>query len=326
VDAPQESEGLICSYIFDGRGDASEIGASGLTTEPPQVGFLWLHFDRQSDSAVEWLRESNIDQLVVDALLAEETRPRCTLYADGVLLNLRGVNLNPDANPEDMVSVRVWIEQHRVISNRRNRLLAVQDIRDAMATGDHLKGPGDLITRLCRNLLDRMEPTILDLADRADELEEQVLTSETDDIRKELAAIRHRAIRLRRFVVPQRDAIEQLRVLRTELFDDDNHNLLTEAANRVTRFAEELDSIRDRCGVIQDDLETRLSYQMNRTVYYLSVIAGIFLPLSFVAGMLGINVGGIPGEKSEWGFWAVCAILGAVGLFELWLFRRQKWI
>ena len=109
--------------------------------------------------------------------------------------------------------------------------------------------------------------------------------------------------------------------MKTEHFDDNNHNLLTEAANSVTRFAEELDSIRDRCSVIQDDLETRKSYQMNPTVYFLSVMAGLILPLSFVADMLGINVEGIPGEKSEWGFWIVCAILAVVGLFELWLFR-----
>ena len=114
--------------------------------------------------------DSDIDQHVVKALLAGETRPRCTLYIDGVLLKLRSFNLNHGANPEDMVSVRVWIAQHRVISNRRNRLLAIQDIRDAMAASERLEGPGDLVTKLSRNLLDRMEPRIFDLADRADDL------------------------------------------------------------------------------------------------------------------------------------------------------------
>ena len=99
-----------------------------------------------------------------------------------------------------------------------------------------------------------------------------------------------------------------------------------EAANRVTRYAEELDSIRDRCGLVQDDLETRLNFQMNRTIYHLSVVAGIFLPLSFVAGLLGINVGGIPGEKNEWGFWLVCGALALVAVFEIWFFRRRKWL
>ena len=320
-------EGLICGYLFDGDGAATELGPNSFTHPIPSLGFLWLHLDREAKRTADWLRgESGIDAHIVDALLAEDTRPRCTAYGDGILLNLRGVNLNPGASPEDMVSVRLWIEPHRVISNRRLRLLAIQDIRDAMATGDQIRAPGDIVVRLCINLLDRMEPTLVDLADRVDDLEETVLTAQTDTIRSQLTSLRHRAVLLRRYIVPQRDAVEHLLRLQDDWFDEVNRNRLSEAANRITRFAEELDAIRDRCGFIQDDLETRLSYQMNRTIYYLSVVAGIFLPLSFVAGLLGINVGGIPGEKNEWGFWVVCLILALVGAFEIWFFRRRKWL
>lgn len=322
-----EPESLICAYEFDGQGNFKEIDDRPLTQPPPPQGFQWLHFDRQSAQTGDWITQSSgIDDHIAVALLAEETRPRCTPYGDGYLLNLRGVNLNPGANPEDMVSIRLWIEPNRVISNRRLRLLAVQDIRDRIADGEVPRTPGDIVVSLCGNLLDRMEPTLVELMDRVDELEEVILNSQVERNREELNNIRHRAILLRRFIVPQRDAIAQLVRMEGDHFSARNENLLTEAANRITRFAEELDAIRDRCGAIQDNLETQLMYRMNRTIYQLSVIAGIFLPLSFVAGVLGINVGGIPLEKSAWGFLSVCLMLGAIGALEFWYFRRRGWL
>lgn len=322
-----ELESLICAYEFDGSGKFLELDTEAFDRSPPSTGFLWLHLNRQSPHTDEWIRASSeIDGHICDALLAEDTRPRCTPYGDGFLLNLRGVNLNPGANPEDMVSVRLWVEPNFVVSNRRARLMAVQDIRDAIAEANVPQKPGDLVAQLCGNLIDRIEPIITDLGDRVDELEETVLTARTEEIRTELSKLRHRAVLLRRFIVPQCDAIGQLNRLTGDWFGLHNKNILTEVSNRITRFAEELDAIRDRCALIQDDLEMRLAYQMNRTIYHLSVIAGIFLPLSFITGLLGANVGGIPGEKNEWGFIIVCVGLLVVAVFEVWLFRRRKWI
>lgn len=321
------SQSLVCAYEFDGTGNYKEVDIAALDQVPPTQGFMWLHFDRHSPETDDWIRNSaGLDEHISAALLAEETRPRCTPYETGFLLNLRGVNLNPDANPEDMVSIRLWVEPHRVISNRRLRILAVQDIRDRFPEGKVPSEPGDLIVALCQILLDRMEPTLIDLSDSIDELEETVLTSQFEAFREDLTKVRHRAIMLRRFVVPQRDAIGQLLRMSGNWFDARNKELLTEAANRITRFAEDLDATRDRCAAIQDNLESRLMYRMNRTIYQLSIIAGIFLPLSFIAGVLGINVGGIPLEKNAWGFLSVCLVLGAVGAFEVWYFRRRGWL
>jgi zinc transporter len=89
---------------------------------------------------------------------------------------------------------------------------------------------------------------------------------------------------------------------------------------------EDLDSGRERASIVQDELTTRLSEKMNRNMYVLSVIAGIFLPLSLLTGLLGINVGGIPGDKWPWAFTVVTIGLFVVGFVEYFLFRRLKWI
>jgi len=145
-------------------------------------------------------------------------------------------------------------------------------------------------------------------------------------MRRVLAGIRHQAIVLRRYLAPQRDATARLQSENQPWIDAREQARLREVTDRVVRYIEDLDSVRDRAAVIQDELASRLSEQMNRTMYHLTVVASIMLPLGFLTGLLGINVGGIPGGENPWGFAAVCAILAAVVAVQVVLFRRLRWL
>ncbi|MHC4505611.1 MAG: CorA family divalent cation transporter, partial [Planctomycetota bacterium] len=126
-----ESDGLIYAVRLDGSGGGAPLGWDEIRARPPQADWpLWLHFDYSAPRVRSWLlEESGIDPVVAQALLSGETRPRVVPGPDGLLVILRGVNLNPGADPEDMVSIRLWIESSRVISLRRYRLMAVEDIK-----------------------------------------------------------------------------------------------------------------------------------------------------------------------------------------------------
>jgi zinc transporter len=101
---------------------------------------------------------------------------------------------------------------------------------------------------------------------------------------------------------------------------------LNEQVDRVTRYMEDLDMIRERAFVLQDELYSQLSDRMNRIVYMLTVITGIFLPISFLTGLFGVNIGGMPGvESSEAFFFFVFGMAGLV-IVELLIFRFLKWI
>jgi len=101
---------------------------------------------------------------------------------------------------------------------------------------------------------------------------------------------------------------------------------LRETSDRTTRYVEDLDAIRDRAMVTQEELNNRLAEQMNKTMYVLSIVAGIFLPLGLLTGLLGINVGGIPGTENKWAFTIFCFILLGVAGVQVWLFKRKKWM
>jgi zinc transporter len=99
-----------------------------------------------------------------------------------------------------------------------------------------------------------------------------------------------------------------------------------EIADRITRFVEDLDAIRERAAVVQDELMNRISDHMNRTMYLLTVVASIMLPLGAVTGLLGVNVGGIPGSDNPWAFAILVTLLVLVVLAQVIVFRKLRWI
>lgn len=322
-----EENGLVRAYLLDGAGRGRPLDWAEVRRWQPDEGFLWVHLDRGAETARHWLNdESGLSNLVCEALLAEDTRPRSAEFEDGLIVILRGVNLNPGADPEDMVSIRLWIDRQRIISVRLRQLMAVRDISANLEVGTGPAGPADFLVDLGARLVERMGPVIDDFEDTADDIEDSVLESVGYALRGRLAALRRRVISLRRYIAPQRDVMARLMSERVPWLDDLHRMRLRETADRITRYVEDLDSVRDRAAVTQDELSSRLAEQMNRNMYVLAVVAGIFLPLGLVAGLLGINVGGIPGTDTPWAFTAVAVGLIVLGVTELWLLRRFKWI
>jgi len=321
----EEHNGLVFAHVLDGRGGGRRIDWPEIETWTPDAGVLWLHLNRKNPHSVSWLRDhAGIDPIACDALLAEETRPRSVTLGEGMLLILRGVNLHPDADPEDMISVRLWVDAHRVISLRQYRVMAVRDVREDIEAGRGPADAGELIVRLADRLLERMGPVLEALDERIDDIEEQLVEAPTGEMRYRLGGLRRRAILLRRYLAPQRDALSRLQFEAVAWLGERPRGRLREIGDRLLRYVEDLDAARERAAVVHEEIVARLSEQMNRTMYLLSLVACIFLPLGLVTGLLGINVSGIPGSHYRWAFAIVCGLLVGLAGVQVWLFRRLR--
>lgn len=329
-------DGLICAVVFDGRGGGTELGWDGVNRWQPGDGFLWMHMDRSNERGRRWMESHIPEEEVLRALLAEETRPRSVPHGEQLLVTLRGVNLNPGEDPEDMVSLRLWIGPQRIVSTLRRRVFAATDLRESLAAGTGPRDSGDFLGAIAERMIGRMGPTLDDLNDAMDAIEDNVLEEvpgiknlqDTEpELRRKLVRVRQQVIALRRYLAPQRDALARLQMEQLAWLKPEHRLTLREAADHTTRYVEDLDALRDRGTVIQDELRNRLSENMNRTMYVLTLVAAILLPLGFLTGLLGINVDGIPGsEDAPLAFPIVVAGLGAVAALQIWLFRRLKWL
>ena len=131
----------ITVLALDGKGAGEPVDAAAYLAGHSTAPVIWIELDRNLPEAHRWIRESSgLSDVAIEALLAEESRPRCLADGAGVLLNLRGVNLNPGADPVDMVSIRIWAEAGRIISVRRRNLKAVRDVRYSLEQGNGPRG------------------------------------------------------------------------------------------------------------------------------------------------------------------------------------------
>ncbi|MDA0745687.1 MAG: zinc transporter ZntB [bacterium] len=311
--------------IKDGSGQ--HIDREQIKTWDPSQGILWLHLDYADEGAKKWLfEESGIDAVSCEALLAEEARPRIVSSSNSLLLILRGVNCNTRTEQDEMVSIRMWFDEHRIISMRHRRVMAIEDINKSIETGKGPDSVNDFLVMVANKLVDRMGDIISDIDDHVDELEDLVLTQESHELRSKLANLRRQTISLRRYISPQRDVLARLQSERISWINDIDRVHIREITERTAKFIDDLDSARDRAAITQEELNNRLSEQMNKTMYILSIVAAIFLPLGLITGLLGINVGGIPGTDNNFAFAFVSLFLIIFAFFQYLLFRRKRWL
>jgi zinc transporter len=325
--ASKTPDGLLHALLLDRNGGARPLEPADIEQWRPEDGLLWLHLDVTEKLPIKWMRATlGLERVVVEALNADETRPRSLNIGDGLLAVLRGINMNPGEDPEDMVSIRLWIERDRVVSTRRRRLLSVQDLREQLDQGQGPKTSGEFLAALIGRLADR----IGDFFDTIEENLSAVEEAESDETvqtrRRSLALLRRQIASVRRFIAPQRDALDRLYRNPGALFSEAEANSLREEADRVTRYLEDLDLARERAVVLQEELLNELAQQQNTRMYVLSVVAAIFLPLTFVTGLLGMNVGGLPGVDSPLGFGIAVVVMVATSAAMLIYFRFREWL
>jgi zinc transporter len=321
------NDGLIAAYILDEKGGGQKVGWNEIRQWTPPDGLLWVHLNYTAPEAQQWIKEeSQLENVVGDALLAEESRPRVTAFDDGLLISLRGVNLNPGADPQDMVSLRIWADKNRLITTHRRKLLSVADICTAIERGKGPRTSGEFLEDVADRLMSRMGGVIDELEDKVAELEEAVLTAESHELRPKLASIRRVAIYLRRYMAPQREAISRLQSEKMSWLTDEDRVRLREVYDHLTRYLEDLDAARERAAVTQEELVSRLSEQTDNRMYVLSIVAAIFLPLGFLTGLLGINVGGIPGAEYKAAFSIFCLLVVGIVIVEIAIFKKKKWM
>lgn len=320
---------LIMGFRVASDGEVSAVKWSDISSSPAERDGerTWLHLNRRSDEAKAWLEGAGgLDPLIVSVLFQEDTRPRATKLADGLLINLRGVNLNPGADAEDMISLRIWATETLVITTRAYRIIAIEDLSARFEQGNPPPTNGELVCFLAERLTSRIEPVVQSVEEQADALEEDWLDLSTPAPKQKLAQFRRSALSLRRYIAPQREAISALVRDSGEFLTDEARLRLREVQDITTRMAEDLDLVRERAVVIQEQIVEQRAEAMNQRLFVLAIISAVFLPLGFFTGLFGVNIGGMPGVESPYAFTAFCAALVGLTGGLLYLFRKADWL
>ena len=307
--------------IVGGKAERVEIKAA----LEGEAELRWVHLSTNDERAKTWLRErAHLDDYVIDALTADETRPRCEKWGDGALLNLRGRSREEMTTSDPLASVRIWGMKGRVFSVVRKPLIAVGAVEKEVQAGNVLD-PGDLIAAFATAITADLDPVVADLGDELDGCEEAMDADRVFELRRTVTRVRVTAIGYRRFLNPQRIAIEALASLPGDWLADDDRRHLATAADRAARMAEELESIRERSALIHETLTDLRAEQIDSRSLIISIAAMVFLPLTYLTGLYGMNVKGLPYAEEPWAFDAIMAISVVVTVGTIAYFVRRHW-
>lgn len=327
--------GLRFGVLLDGKGGCRTLDMEAVRRWTPDDGTIWLHFERDHAAAAEWIRtRGGFDPLVSDALLEAESRPRVESVDEGLLIILRGVCASPPEEAEmapneiDLVPLHIWVDERRLVTLRESGhyITALRDIRLALDKGKGPKQTGELLALVSEKLVRDLEPVLDTMDEEVDELDELIFHGEASEVRERLKQLRRRSVQLRRYLAPQRDALNRIEHDDAPWLKERDKLRFREVIDKLMRFIEYLDAIRDRTGILHDDLSTVISERIARNSNRLAALAALLLPPSVVAGLFGMNVGGIPGVNDTWAFIIIVAFVVIASVATLVILKRINWL
>ncbi len=311
---------------FDGEGGAKVLDLEEIPNKSERM--MWIHLDYKDQENQEWLDEMRLDERVIENLLDADTSPRYFPTKKGILVVMRSINTQKSADVDDMVALHMWIEKKRILTLSHRPIPAVRKVRSMLHKGVGPNSPSECFIELVKVMTEHIERTITQIADEVDELEERIIEPESfrnKDIRKDLSQLRHKIVGLRRYIVPQRDVAKVLRSVTHPVLTEDDTNQLREIYLDMAKAVEDLNSARDHSTVTQEELDSKTNVSLNQTMYIMSIVIVIFTPLTFITGLLGANIGGIPFGQDERGFFIIALLLFFIAVLQLSVLKKMRW-
>ena len=185
-----DNPGVVFALALDGEGGAQPARTEAIGDVVP----AWVHLDYSSRGAQRFLEGEGLEPYVVDTLTRLESRPRTVAVGDGLMIVLRGINRNAGADPEDMVSIRIWAEAKRLFSVRQRPILAANSVRSLLGTGSGPMTIGELLLEIIIRLTDGIAVFVDDIEERMESFEEVVDQEAPGEVRAEIAAIRRQVV------------------------------------------------------------------------------------------------------------------------------------
>ena len=318
----------VYAYLLDGLGGGREIGWQEIAEWKPDEGVLWLVARPDGGETQRWLRRSSgLPQEALDTLLSKNSRPRCMTFRQGSLLTLLGMNQERQSNDDELTTISIWIDAHRLIALRSAPTHSFEDIRVTLHPGEGPIRPDDILSYAVQRIVARLEPLVLKLGRDVDDLEDTLLLDPKAQLQQELVALRHRLIILRRQLVPQHEALSMLQQRRNWI-NETNRQILQEAEGRLHHQINDLDATRERAVLMQDEIIQNQNARLNETMKIVAVFTAYLMPLNTVTSLLGTNIEGIPfqaGTEHPYGFTLELLLIFMMMGISYFIFKKKKW-
>ena len=312
---------LVAAFRFAADGSAQELTVDK-PIENEADGWLWLHFNLTDARACRFLRaDPTFPTAARDLLIASDEHQQLNASSDCLYGVLPDLVCELDSITEEIGFLHFAMTERLIVSGRRRALSAVQVMRSALRNGLKVATPTALLETIISSMIDSMDRFSDDIAGKLDRIEERILADDMSEGRQMLGRIRRTTVRLHRQLVILRSLIQRLEL---DLCQKLSLRIATaRLRQRLDWLDTEIVSLRDRAHLLQEEVTVKTAEQTNRNLHVLAVVTTLFMPASLIAGILGMNVGGLPFVQSADGFLWAMGILVASSVVVLWLLKRS---
>jgi zinc transporter len=323
-----DDSGLVWGFLIGEDGSSGPIDASAAIArmrQPVPGQFVWLHFNLSNTASERWLRlHAGLGENFYEALHQGSRSTRIELADDALVAVVNDVLHNFSFDNADISTLWVHVTPHSVISARRKPLESIERLRQAVERGELLRSPVALLIHLLLDQADVLVNIVRDAGARVDTIEDHLLAGKLARKREDLGALRRVLVRLQRLLAPEPAALFRLLQRPPPWIDLDDRQDLRQATEEFTVVLTDLASLQERIKLLQEEIAAQVSEDNSRSLFLLTIVTVMALPINLIAGLLGMNVGGIPLAQHEHGFWIVLACTGAITSTLAWLLLRLQ--
>jgi len=323
---------MLKVLLYDPASRRSEVGGAELLERWDASGneIVWVDFDRHDPAETRQLLQGRfgINRLAVDDALRDRHPPKLEWFDDYFFLLVKGFTAETDNIDFSVVHISMFVGRNFMLTVHALRSPSSESLWQSCVEGavEVSRGPVHLCYRLLRRVFDRYTPIILSLEGRLDELEELIAERPSDALLLELVSYNSRLKKLRRTFGYQQASMAELRLAESPLFGVDSEHEFQDAFEHMERMASLCALMQELSKDLMEGYISLNGHRLNNIMKTLTIASVIFLPLTFVAGIYGMNFENMPELHTRTGYFVVVGVMVAIASTLLYVFRRVRWL
>jgi zinc transporter len=323
-----DDSGLVWGFLLGERARAQSIDAGDALArlrQPVSGQFVWLHFNLSNTASERWLRaHAALGDEFYEMLHQGSRSTRIEIADDALIAVVNDVLHKFSFDSAEISTLWLHVTPHAVISARRKPLESIERLRQAVAGGAPLHSPVGLLVHLLRDQADVLVNIVRDAVARVDTTEDQLLAGRLTRKREDLGALRRVLVRLQRLLAPEPAALFRLLQRPPAWIAPEDRQDLRQSTEEFSVVLSDLASLQERIKLLQEEIAAQVNEDNNRSLFLLTIVTVMALPINLIAGLLGMNVGGVPLAQHEHGFWIVLAFTAMFTGVVAWLLLRLQ--
>ena len=270
-----------------------------------------------------------VHSLVLEDIVDVNQRPKCDQYDEGIFMCFKSLAWQDEADQVEFEHLSLYFGDGFLLSFQERSSDLFVDVRNRIHRGlgrVRSRGADYLAYALLDAVVDRYFDVIERIEGRIEALEYEVNNHPADSTKARIHGLKNETIRVRKAIGPLREATSTLYKSEHDLVDEKTKLFIRDVYDHIIQLMDLVETYRDLLSGLQDLYLSEISFRMNKVIQVLTIVTTIFVPLSFLAGLYGMNFEYMPELKYRYGYPILIGIMALLGLGALLFFKKKKWL